>query len=165
MIDLSDELRTRWILEGSVDGKTWYVLEDKSAVNTNLPHDYVLGRGIQVRYIRLRSIELPYNARLAISGLRVFGTKEGVALPDAVTEVQVQRLEDEMTAYLNWRSVENAQGYNVRYGIAPDKLYTSYQVYAKNEVLITSLNRGVPYWFAVDAFNEAGIQEGVIRKL
>lgn len=53
-------------------------------------------------------------------------------------------------------------GYNVRFGIAPDKLYNCCQVYGENHVRLITLNAGVPYWFAVDAFNENGITPGPV---
>ena len=46
--------------------------------------------------------------------------------------------------------------------IAPDKLYNCCQVYGENHVRLITLNAGVPYWFAVDAFNENGITPGPV---
>ena len=51
-------------------------------------------------------------------------------------------------------------GCNVRFGIAPDKLYLSHMVYGKQEVLLTGLNAGQRYWIRVDSFGEGGITEG-----
>lgn len=51
-------------------------------------------------------------------------------------------------------------GYNIRFGIAEDKLYSSYLVCEKNEVLLTTFNAGQDNFFKVDAFNENGITEG-----
>jgi len=47
----------------------------------------------------------------------------------------------------------------VRYGIAPDKLYNTYEVRGKASVRIPSLNRGVKYYVTIDSFGEGGITE------
>lgn len=71
-------LHTRWLLEASMDGKVWDILEDKRACDTDLPHDLVVKeKGVQVRYIRLTVTELPYHQTARISGLRVFGISQG----------------------------------------------------------------------------------------
>lgn len=49
---------TRWKLEGSMDGITYEVLEDKSGAVTDLPHDFIVKeQGIKVRYIKLTIYE------------------------------------------------------------------------------------------------------------
>lgn len=68
-----------------------------------------------------------------------------------------------MSALLRWPESEGALGYNVRFGLAPDKLYSSCQVYGANRVKILTLNAGQNYFFAVDAFNENGVTEGVVK--
>ena len=60
---------------------------------------------------------------------------------------------------------DGAIGYNVRFGIAPDKLYSSYQVYGSEEALITTLNAGETYYYAIDAYNENGVTEGGVNKM
>ncbi len=54
---------------------------------------------------------------------------------------------------------DNAQGYNVRWGIAPDKLYSSWLVYDANQLELKSLTVGQSYYFAVESFNESGVSE------
>ncbi len=56
--------------------------------------------------------------------------------------------------------MENATGYNIRYGIHPDKLYQNYQVFDVSKLDINSLNRHQKYYFTVDVFNENGITKG-----
>lgn len=34
--------RTRWVLEGSIDGENYFVIEDKSKAETDLPHDFII---------------------------------------------------------------------------------------------------------------------------
>ena len=54
-----------------------------------------------------------------------------------------------------------ADGVNVRYGRAPDKLYHSWLVYGRDDLLISTLSAGVDYWVAVDAFNGSGLTTGL----
>ncbi|MGZ9113612.1 MAG: hypothetical protein ACXW3K_03235 [Brevundimonas sp.] len=59
--------------------------------------------------------------------------------------------------------VSGALGYNVRWGVAPDRLFLTYQVYFDDlrdmaETLeVRALNVGVDYWFAVEAFSASGV--------
>jgi hypothetical protein len=49
--------------------------------------------------------------------------------------------------------VDGAEGYVVRYGIEPNKLYNSYTVYWDNYLHIPSLNVDPEYYFEVEAFS------------
>jgi len=104
------------------------------------------------------------NSVAALSGLRVFGHGIGNP-PKAVTEVKTSRTADELDADLSWDSVPGADGYNVRYGIAADKLYNSWQVFGKNELRLSFLNKGSDYFVAVDSFNENGVSMGEVIKV
>ena len=157
-IDPDPTLRTRYLLEGSADGSAWFSLADKLGAETNLPHDYIELDGLKLRYVRVTAEKLPYDEPFALSGLRVFGLGNEPA-PEAVKAFDVER-PDALTAKLSWKAVDRATGYNVRYGIAPDKLYSSHMVYGQTEVLLTMLNAGQSYYAAVDAFGEGGVTEG-----
>ena len=74
-------------------------------------------------------------------------------------------MEDAMTCRISWEPSADADGYNVRFGIAPDKLYSSYQVYGASQVRLTTLNADQQYYFAMDSFNENGITSGKIHKI
>ena len=146
----------RYTIQGSVDGKAWTTLVDRSNSYKDVPNDYVeLGVPQTVRYIRYNNIHVP-TPHLAISGLRVFGKGAGKA-PAAVKGFKVVRMSDRRDAMITWNSVPGAQGYNVYWGIAPDKLYNSWMVYDKAELELKSLTVDQPYYFAVEAFNEAGV--------
>lgn len=54
----------------------------------------------------------------------------------------------------------DAQGCNIRYGIAPDKLYQSWLVYGVQELDLSTLMAGQDCYLRVDSFNENGITEG-----
>jgi hypothetical protein len=47
------------------------------------------------------------------------------------------------------------------WGIAPDKLYQAYQVFADHPATleIRALSKNVEYYFAVEAFNENGVSK------
>ena len=163
-IDDGKTLRTRYTLEGSMDGETWVMLIDESASEEDRSHPYrVLPEGTKLRYLRVTAVELPYGSRFALSGLRVFGL-DGGEKPASVTALRAERM-DPMTAFLRWEPAEGAVGYNVRYGISAGKLYASCLVYEKNELLLTGLNAGQEYFVCVDSFNESGVTRGAVQKL
>ncbi len=148
----------RYLVEGSVDGKNWRILVNRKNSFRDVPNDYVeLASPQSVRYIRYRNIHVP-TPNLAVSGLRVFGRGQGKA-PSSVTNLRVKRYTDRRDAIISWDQQEHCQGYNVLWGIAPDKLYSSWLVYDKNQLELKSLTVDQTYYFAVEAFNENGISE------
>ena len=162
--DSGNELRTRYVVEGSLDGESWFSVFDGSKLENDRSHPYlILNETYTLRYIRVTALELPYGSRFALSGLRVFGLDNGMK-PAELRKAQVH-FEDAMTCRLWWDKQENALGYNIRYGIAPDKLYSSHLVYEENTVLLTALNAGQEYFFAIDSFNESGVTEGQIQAM
>ncbi len=152
----------RYTLEFSRDGREWRTFADRSHAKTLRHHEYIeLEKPVGARYMRLtnKSGEIPGGALLAVSGLRVFGDG-GVAAPAPVdcSLVKVERAKDDnRKARVAWPAAAGAEGYIVRHGIAPDKLYTQDQVFGETEYTVRALNRGVDYWFAVDAFNAGGV--------
>lgn len=146
-------------LYSSTDGKTWQVLTDKSRNRTDVPHDYIaLSKPIQARYIKLENIHMP-SGKFAISGLRVFGYGKGQK-PDTVKEFIVLRGDSERrNAWLKWQTSDNATGYTIYTGIAPDKLYSSIMVYGANDYYFTGMDRDTPYYFCIEVFNENGISK------
>ena len=106
--------------------------------------------------------ELPYGQTLRISGLRVFG--KGTGEKPAQAKATALRV-DPLDGKVSWQHLENAQGCNIRYGIAPDKLYQSWLVYGADEVTLSTLMAGQTYYLCVDSFNENGITAGEIIKM
>jgi xylan 1,4-beta-xylosidase len=53
--------------------------------------------------------------------------------------------------------VPGATGYIIRFGNERDKLHQSIMVYGKNEISMNFMNKGVNYYFTIDAFNENGV--------
>ena len=150
--------KTRWLLEGSVDGETYFVIEDKREAQTDLPHDLVVReQGIAVRFLRLTVTELPYGQVPCVSGLRVFG------LGDGDKPQQIRNVHTEFTSPLDlrvcWEKAEETVGCVVNWGFAPDKLYHSYMVFSQ-EAPIGGLVKNQEVYVRVDAFNACGITEG-----
>ncbi len=163
-IDSGAGLKTRYLLEGSVDGKSWIVLEDKTQAETSLANDYITFQtGVLVRFVKITSYELPYSQKFALSGFRLFG--KGIGQKPARVQNIVARRKDDLTGAVKWEKVAGAIGYNVRFGAAQDKLYSSYQLYEQNEVMITVLNKGYACYVCVDSYNENGITEGIIVRM
>jgi xylan 1,4-beta-xylosidase len=149
----------QYILYASNDGKKWSVLVDKSKNKTDVPHDYIeLATPVQARYIKMENIHMP-TGKFAISGLRVFGNGNGPR-PDSVKQFLVLRTEkDKRSAYVKWSPVDNAFAYNIYYGTAPDKLYTSIMVHDFNEYWLKTMDKLMPYYFSIEAINENGVSK------
>jgi len=160
------EQATRWLLEGSLDGNNYFIIEDKRSVSTDLSHDLIVREeGIKARYLRCTITELPYHQAACISGLRVFGIGLG-ELPNKVAGVSPE-LRSELDLHVTWEQAQDVVGYNVLWGYAPNKLYHSYMVYGSDNcnVHIGALIQGQSLYIRVDCFNETGITEGDIIKV
>lgn len=154
--------KTRWKLEASADGVSYFVVEDKSRADTDLPHDLVVREdGFAARYIRLTVAELPYGQAACVSGLRVFGLAEGEP-PKKAADVTAERLTD-LDMQVSWTG--DAVGYVVQWGVSPEKLYHSYMVF-EDHVRIGALVKGQDeVYIRVDSFNESGITAGDVIRL
>lgn len=156
------ELVTQYLLEGSLDGENFFVLEDKTNCATDFSHDFLVWEdGIEVRYVRLSHMKVPYHQNPCISGLRVFGNSFG-PLPQQV-DYQVCRstnIDMEVTIFDQEKTLaESGVGYNILWGHDKDKLYHSYLTYEKQK-RIGALVEGQSYYVRVDSFNENGITTG-----
>jgi len=147
-----------YILEGSLNGTNWSVLIDKSKSNKDVPNDYeVLQNAAKARYIRFKNVHAP-TPYLSVSAIRIFGLGSGKT-PGTPKNKRAARKEDQREAIISWNPVKNAQGYNVFWGIARDKLYNSWLVYDKSTLELKSLNSDQQYFFSIEAFNENGVSE------
>ena len=157
------DLATQWKLTGSTDGKDWFVIEDKSDVQTDLTHDLILREeGIRVRFLRLSDMAVPYGQQPCISGLRVFGLGQGKKPAAPVFTV---RRENDLDMMVSVQSQENTLGYNILFGNSPNKLYHSSMNFKAGDQRIGALIKGRNYFVRVDAFNENGITEGTCVRL
>lgn len=152
-----DGICHRYEILASVDGRDWFTMVDKKTSLRDVPHDYVeLESPAEARFVKIVNRQVP-TGKFALSGLRVFGLGR-CAKPAAVRDFTALRGASEpRSAWLKWRQSEDAVGFTVFYGIAPDKLYTAVTVYSANELFLHTLGRDEEYWFAIEAFNEAGI--------
>jgi hypothetical protein len=153
-----DGLRHRFAIEASQDGKNWQTVVDRTNSYIDAPNAYLtLSAPVIAKYVRYVNVNVP-GANLALSEIRVFGLGMGKK-PTPVKSFEVKRHTDRRDATLSWKPVDGAQGYNIRWGIAPDKLYLSWLVYDDISLLMRNLDRDTPYYFSIEAFNENGISE------
>ena len=127
-----------------------------------MPHEYVEFKSpVKARYLKLENIHMP-SGKFAVSGLRAFGIGPGPK-PEPVKNFIALRGNpngqegDRRNAWLKWQVSDDATGYLIRCGIAPDKMYTSVMVYGSNEYYFKAMDRDRVYYFQIEAFNEAGI--------
>lgn len=153
-----DVAAPEFTIEISADGEAWNVVFD-SRESGDRPHAFVVLDSEQdARFVRAIAGRMPFGAPFAVSGLRVFGLAEG-DLPVA-PEARPHRM-SEISAVIDWTPSASARGYNVRWGLAPDKLYHSWLLHGQRaELDLRALNAGHDYWVAVDAFNESGVTSG-----
>ncbi|WP_199099956.1 family 43 glycosylhydrolase [Dyella sp. ASV21] len=152
------DLITQFRLLGSRDGRHWDTLADLSRETRDHANAYVeLSQPARIRYVRYEHVHVGART-LAIADLRVFGNADGVA-PPAPTLTVARRLTDTRDADIAWTPVPGAVGYNVRWGLAADRLHATYQRFADQPTQLTlhALNKGVPYVVAVEAFDERGV--------
>ena len=145
-------------MQGSLDGVEWFTIIDKSNSFKDTPNDYIeLELPVFSRYVRYNNIYVP-TPYLAMSEIRIFGAGQGKA-PETVKNFKLNRYDDRRDVMISWDKVPGAQGYNVIWGIAPDKLYSSWMVYGNNELLLKALNIEQEYYFTIETFNENGISK------
>ncbi len=159
------QLKTQYLLEGSLDGEEFFVLEDKRGSSSDLSHDFLVWeKGVKTRFVKISHMKVPYDQNPCISGLRVFG-KCGGELPQqadftiervSAIDMNVQILNPEIS------STAEPVGYNILWGQDKDKLYHSYLTYEPMK-RIGALVEGKSYFVRVDTFNQCGITEGKVQ--
>lgn len=153
-----DGLCHRYSIECSDDGENWKSIIDRRKSNADTPNAYIqLDRPVRYRYVRYSNISVP-GENLAICGFRIFGKADGNA-PEVPANACASRCEDRRSAFLSWELPQNAQGVNVKWGTAPDKLYNSRMVYEKNSIKLNCLSADTDYWFSIEAFGSTGVSE------
>jgi hypothetical protein len=159
------DVYTEFTLEASTDGRHWKEIARTEPPRRDRPNAYFeLASPSSARFIRYVHGHVG-AANLAISDIRVFGSAHGAA-PSRPGSVTAARHSDQRDATIKWAKVPGAIGYNIRFGIRPDRLTLTYQLWAdelgNGPILakdIRSLNVGVPYYVALEAFNESGVSK------
>lgn len=157
------EIYTEFTLEASSDGQHWRQIAKTEPPRRDRPNAYFeLSQPVRSRFIRYVHGHVG-SANLAISDLRVFGTADG-SPPATPRLITASRHLDQRDATISWQRIPGAVGYNVRFGIRPDRLTLTHQLWAdelgSGNILkkeLRSLNKGTGYWAAVEAFNESGV--------
>lgn len=147
-------------MHASTDGKNWKVVFDNSDKQEDRPNAYIeLPQFVRARYFKFENVYVP-TPNLAISDIRIFGKGDGKA-PVTPANLKARRHADQRDATITWDAVPGVVGYNILWGIAPDKLYQTYQLWAEEgtQLELRALNVGVDYFFAVEAFNENGVSK------
>ncbi|HEY9551116.1 MAG TPA: family 43 glycosylhydrolase [Prevotella sp.] len=144
----------------SEDGVSWTLAVDKSDNDRDVPHDYIeLRQALKARFLKVENLHMPGNGYFCLSDLRVFGKAEGAA-PQAVSGFKVNRSKaDNRNALLSWKPVKGAYGYNIYYGIAPNKLYHCITVNGEQSYDFRGMDRNTVYYFAIEALGETGISQ------
>jgi hypothetical protein len=152
-----------YLLEASENGEDWFVIKDSLNKKQDNPHDLII-TDTTCRYLRISHISQTVTGAVALSGLRVFGIGNGQP-PAKVETLDIKRTPEGMDAFLEWPASTNADGYNIRYGIAENKLYNSWQVLSKNTLNLSFLDKGKEYYVCVDSYNENGVTSGTVFKI
>jgi hypothetical protein len=129
---------------------------DKSEKDKDIPHEYVeLAKPINTRYLRIENIHMPTGS-FALSDFRVFGLAKG-SVPEEVRNFKVSRSKgDPRNGRISWNASSNAYGYNIRYGVAPGKLYNCITVNSETSYNFRGMDKGTVYYFAIEALGETG---------
>jgi hypothetical protein len=168
----------RYKLLGSTNGGEWFSLVQPTGAgrgvnpgdrgpaetrNARGPHDYLpLEQPTTLRFVKVESVSTPAGGRFALRDVRVFGPGAG-SPPAPVAAPQVSRhAGDDRNATIRWEPNPQADGYLIRFGVAPEALYHTIQVQGGTNSALTThaLNRGVRYRWRVDAFNASGRTPG-----
>ncbi|NUR45554.1 MAG: family 43 glycosylhydrolase [Sphingomonas sp.] len=159
------DIYTEFVLQASVDGQHWQAVARTEPPRRDRPNAYFeLSQLVRARFIRYVHGHVG-AANLAISDMRVFGNADG-PVPAVPTSVKALRHTDQRDATIRWKKVPSVVGYNIRFGIRPDRLTLTHQVWADElgngailQKELRSLNVGAPYYAAVEAFNESGVSK------
>lgn len=152
------DIYTEFELQSSLDGKSWSPLARTEGPRRDRPNAYIeLQAPVKARYVRYVHGHVG-AANLAIADIRVFGNAGGKP-PAAPSGITARRDSDDRNAKIAWKPVKGAVGYNVLWGIRPDRLTLSYQRWADQgtSLDLRALNKGQAYWVAVEAFDENGV--------
>lgn len=151
---------TQFKIYSSTDNNNWKQIADLSSEKRDRPNAYIeLPAEVKAQYIKYEHVYVA-SKYLAISDIRIFGNDDS-PLPETPKTISVKRDDDRRNAFIAWSEVKDAVGYNILWGIKPDKLYQTYQVFADKETKLElrALTVNQDYYFAIEAFNESGVSQ------
>jgi xylan 1,4-beta-xylosidase len=154
------DIYTEFALQSSLDGTSWASLALTEAPRRDRPNAYLeLPAPVKARYVRYVHGHVG-AANLAISDIRVFGSAGGKP-PATPAGLTAKRDTDQRNAAIAWKPAKGATGYNVLWGIRPDRLTLNYQRWADQGTALDlrALDVGQGYWVAVEAFDENGVSK------
>ncbi|HTJ78379.1 MAG TPA: family 43 glycosylhydrolase [Rariglobus sp.] len=146
----------------STDGEKWTTVVDRSENKTSIPHDYTAFTSpLHIRYLKVVNVHAPRLGKFAIRDLRVFGNAGGKA-PAKVAAPTITRGTPAWNVTFDWKPVPGADGYVIRYGVAPDALHLNIQVQggSTEKLTVSCLNADVKYYYRIDSYNGSGLTVG-----
>ena len=156
------DIYTEFRLEHSRNGEDWQPLASVGTAEDrrDRPNAYVpLPEPVRTRHVRYVHGHVG-GKHLAISDLRVFGNADGEP-PAHPAPPTARRDDDRRNAFVRWQAQSGAVGYNVLWGLRPDRLVHAYQVFADSEngttLELRALNVDQAYHVAIEAFDEHGV--------
>lgn len=154
--DRADDIYHQYRIYASDNATDWNLVVDKSDNDRDCPHDYVeLLEPLVTRYLKVENVHMA-SGNFCLSDIRVFGSAEGQA-PQRVKGFRVVRdSKDPRNAMISWQHSDGAYGYNIYYGIAPDKMYNAITVNGDNRYDMRGLDIDTEYFFAIEALGETG---------
>lgn len=153
----ANDIYYQYKIYASNDGNEWTLVVDKSDNDADAPHDYIeLLEPLKTRFLKVENIHMAAEGNFCMSELRVFGNAGGET-PMAVKNFKVKRdKKDQRNALITWNGVNDAYGYNIYFGISPDKMYHCITVNGEVQYDLRGLDLGTTYYFSIEALNESG---------
>ena len=157
--DRANDIYYQYRIYASDNGEDWTLVVDKSDNDTDCPHDYIeLSEPLTARWLKLENVHMA-SGNFCLSEFRVFGNSDEEK-PAKVSGFKVERdNKDPRNAVISWKPSANAYGYNIYYGIAPDKMYNAITVLGDIQYDMRGLDRDTDYWFCIEALGEGGRSE------
>ncbi|HEX4083589.1 MAG TPA: discoidin domain-containing protein [Chthoniobacteraceae bacterium] len=161
--DPASEDYTAYQLLASQDGNHWTTVIDKAGNQSAAPHDYVpFATPLKARYLKVVNVHAAKLGKFALRDLRVFGNGGGTP-PARIAPPAVTRGNPAWNVTFRWNPSSTADGYMIRYGVAPDALHLSIQVQGggTGKLTVSCVDADVKYYYRVDSYNDSGITEGL----
>jgi hypothetical protein len=151
------DLYHQYRIYGSNNQSDWELIVDKTYNDRDIPHDYIeLTEPASFQYFKLENQHMA-TGMFALSDFRLFGFSTDSA-PEPVQDFTVQRSKsDSRNAIISWNAHPNAYGFNIYFGVAPDKLYNCITVNGASTYDFRGMNRDATYYFSIEALSESGI--------